>query len=452
MSKQRFVRVLGGGDTLALAFGAMIGWGWVVLTGDWITSAGTLGAITAFLLGGALVALIGLNYAELASAMPQAGGEHVYSLRALGAKGSFVCTWAILLGYVSVCAFEAVALPTVMDYLAPDFRFGFLWTIAGWDVYLSWVLVGSLGAVVITLVNILGVRPAARMQQAMLLLLLFVGGLLLIVGAFANGSSEPMQPLFNDGRAGIAAVLVMVPFFLVGFDVIPQAAEEIDLPPRNIGRLLVFSVVMAVAWYVLIILGTGMALDAQQIADSELATASAVSIAWNSHWLGKLLVVAGIGGIITSWNAFVIGGSRAIYALAQHGQLPAFLGYLHPRYRTPVNAVLLIGVLSALAPLFGRKALVWLVDAGGLGIVVAYGFVAVCFLVLRRREPEMDRPFRAGASNITGWLGLFAAIGLFALYLPGSPSALLWPQEWAIVVGWVLLGAVFAAISCKKRT
>lgn len=450
MSQQRFIRVLSGWDTVALAFGAMIGWGWVVLAGDWINSAGVLGAITAFLVGGALVALIGLNYAELAAAMPRAGGEHVYSLRALGANGSFVCTWAILLGYVSVSAFEAVALPTVMDYLAPDFRFGYLWTVAGWDVYLSWALIGSLGAVVITLVNVWGVQPAARLQQVMLLLL-FMGGLLLIVGAFANGSSERLEPLFNEGAAGIAAVLVMVPFFLVGFDVIPQAAEEIDQPPRYIGRLLLLSVVMAVGWYILIILGTGMALDAQQTASSELATATAVSTVWGSDWLGMLLVVAGIGGIITSWNAFMIGGSRAMYALAQHGQLPAFLGRLHPRYRTPANAIILIGALSALAPLFGRKALVWLVNAGGLGIVVAYGFVAVCFLVLRYREPQMERPFRAGATSATGWLGLIAAIGLLALYLPGSPSALVWPHEWVIVIGWVLLGVALAAFARNGR-
>ncbi|HAG73256.1 MAG TPA: amino acid permease, partial [Gammaproteobacteria bacterium] len=81
-----FLRVLGRADVVALAFGAMIGWSWVVLTGVWITSAGTLGAITAFLAGGAAITLVGLTYAELASALPFAGGEHVYSDRALGAK------------------------------------------------------------------------------------------------------------------------------------------------------------------------------------------------------------------------------------------------------------------------------------------------------------------------------------------------------------------------------
>ncbi|MGS2722852.1 APC family permease [Porticoccus sp. GXU_MW_L64] len=446
MSKTQFSRVLGNRETIALAFGAMIGWGWVVLAGDWIAEAGAIGAISAFLIGGALVTVIGFTYAELASAMPQAGGEHVYSQRALGKAGSFICTWAIVLGYVSVSAFEAVALPTVMDYLAPGFQHGYLWTVAGWDVYLSWVLIGSLGAVVITVVNILGVQPAARVQQVMLLLL-FVGGLLLIVGAFGNGSGDNLQPLFDNGLPGIAAVVMMVPFMLVGFDVIPQAAEEINLPRKRIGTVLVVSVVMAVAWYVLIIIGAGLALNADQRGNADLVVAEAASGLWSGSWAGTLLVVAGIGGIITSWNAFVIGGSRAIYAMAHSGQLPAFLGRLHPRYHTPVNAIVLIGTLSALAPLLGRKALVWLVNAGGLGIVLAYGFVAVCFLVLRRREPQMERPFRAGRSTFAGWLALLASLALLVLYLPGSPSALVWPQEWAMITGWALLGVVLAALS-----
>ncbi|MFN3164910.1 MAG: amino acid permease, partial [Pseudohongiellaceae bacterium] len=74
-----FVRILGRKDVIALSFGAMIGWSWVVLTGTWISSAGALGAIVAFLVGGTAIAIVGLTYAELASALPFAGGEHVYS-------------------------------------------------------------------------------------------------------------------------------------------------------------------------------------------------------------------------------------------------------------------------------------------------------------------------------------------------------------------------------------
>src|ERR671911_1421266 len=147
-NQESFVRVLGQKDVIALAFGAMIGFGWVVLVGTWLLDAGSLGAIIAFLIGGILVVFVGLTYSELVSAMPKAGGEHNYAWRALGATGGFVASWAIALGYVSVVAFEAGALPTAVDYLAP-LETGSLWTVAGYDVYLSWVAVGLIGAVAI---------------------------------------------------------------------------------------------------------------------------------------------------------------------------------------------------------------------------------------------------------------------------------------------------------------
>ena len=115
-------RVLDLKDTLALSFGAMVGWSWVILSGVWIQNGGSLGAVLGFAMAGLPIMLIGLLYAELASAMPVVGGEHEYSLRALGRIGSFVCTWAIVFVYASVCAFEAVALPTVIDYWFPDYQ------------------------------------------------------------------------------------------------------------------------------------------------------------------------------------------------------------------------------------------------------------------------------------------------------------------------------------------
>src|SRR5699024_12722453 len=98
-------KILGNKDVLALAFGAMIGWGWVVTAGIWITEAGSLGAILAFLLGGVLVGLVGLTYAELAAALPRAGGVFIYSFKAMGRAASFVATCALDLGYISYVAF-----------------------------------------------------------------------------------------------------------------------------------------------------------------------------------------------------------------------------------------------------------------------------------------------------------------------------------------------------------
>ena len=446
MENGQFVRVLTRRDVLAISFGAMVGWSWVVLSGQWVLSAGTLGAILAFTLGGIAVIVIGLTYAELASAMPQAGGEHVYSHRALGGGGAFVCTWAIILGYVSVAAFEAVALPTVVSYIVPNLDRGYLWTVAGWDVTLSWALIGVVGAIFMTWLNILGIKPAAFFQTVATVAIVLVG-FFFISGSFVVGEVANFEPLFEDGAKGVLAVLVMVPFMFVGFDVIPQSAEEIDLPFAQIGKVLVVSVCLAALWYIFVILGVSLALDNEQMAAADLVTADAASAVYQGRWAGTLLVVGGLAGILTSWNAFIVGGSRAIYAMAKSGMLPGALARLHPKYNTPRNAILLIGVLSCIAPLFGRPALVWLVDAGGLAIVVAYALVALSFLVLRKREPEMARPYKIAQGKSIGFLALILSLGLIMLYLPGSPAALIWPYEWAIILGWCCLGVVLLGIS-----
>jgi amino acid transporter len=426
-------------DTLALSFGAMVGWSWVILSGLWISNGGSIGAILGFVMAGLPIILIGLLYAELAAAMPVVGGEHEYSLRALGRNGSFICTWAIVFVYISVCAFEAVALPTVVEYWFPGYQTGFLWNIAGWDVYGSWVAVGALGALAITLINYIGVKSSAVVQTTVTTLVL-AAGFLLMTGALFRGSPDNLQPLFSNGMTGVFSVAVMAPFMFVGFDVIPQAAQEINLPARSIGRVLIGSIAMALGWYCLVILAVATLLPASGFGNG-LVTASATEAAWGNIG-GNLLVLGGVGGIITSWNAFLVGGSRAVYAMASHGMLPAWLGRLHPKYRTPSNAILAIGLLSIAAPFSGRVALVWIVNAGSFAVVIAYILVAISFLLLRRNQPDMERPFRLRHGRLIGWLALLGSTGLLLLYLPGSPAALAWPVEWSLVLLWFVIGGL----------
>ncbi|HET20103.1 MAG TPA: APC family permease, partial [Chromatiales bacterium] len=311
-----FVRVLKNRDVIVLAFGAMIGWSWVLMSGFWVETAGSLGTLVAFAAGGLVITLIGLTYSELAAAMPEAGGEHVYTHRGLGVGWSFVCTWSLLMAYLNVCLFEAVALPTAVEYLAPWIRLGTLWQVLGADVDVGFVLVGAGSAVAVTLVNVLGIKTAARLQT-WTLGLIFLSGALLLSGALTFGSLEHARPWIATPPTGILTVLIMVPALLVGFDVIPQSAEEIDLPPARIGTLLVVSVVLAVSWYVVISFSVSMALDRQALTTSDLATGDAAAALWGHPAAGALLVLGGVAGILTSWNAFVIGASRVLYALAR---------------------------------------------------------------------------------------------------------------------------------------
>ncbi|MFM7120529.1 MAG: APC family permease [Gammaproteobacteria bacterium] len=435
-----FERVLQTRDVVALAFGAMIGWSWVLLTGFWVDTAGSLGTLIAFLAGGAVIALIGLTYAELAAAMPEAGGEHVWTWRALGPGPSFVCTWALLMAYVNVCLFEAVALPTAVEYLLPDIRLGTLWTVRDAPVDLGFVLIGAGSALLMTVLNLFGIRTAARAQAIGTAMILFAA-LLLLTGAIAFGEPSRAEPWIGVPATGILTVLIMVPTLLVGFDVVPQSAEEIRLPPRQIGRLLVFSVLMAVAFYGVISLGVAVALEPADIKPGSLATGDAATALWGHPLAGQLLVLGGVAGILTSWNAFIVGGSRVLYGLALSGQAPAIFGWLHPRYRTPWAGILLIGVLSMLAPLCGRTVLVWMVNAGSFATMIAYLFVPIAFLALRRSAPDLPRPYRVSRPRLVGRSAIVLALLLLACFLPWSPSALVWPWEWGMILVWALIGA-----------
>jgi len=450
MKDQKLLKVLGNRDVLALAFGAMIGWGWVVTAGIWITEAGSVGAIIAFLIGGIMVVFVGLTYAELASAIPLAGGELFYAFKAMGRLPAFITTWAIVLGYVSVVAFEAVALPTVFEYIAPNYSMGYMYTIAGWDVNFTWVAIGVVGSLLIAWVNFRGIKLASFLTF-LLTLLIIIAGVLLITGSSIAGNVANMQPLFEKGTVGILIVLIMTPFMFVGFDIIPQAAEEINLPRKRIGQLLIFSVILAIVWYIAIIFGVSRVLTPTEINNSNLVTADAMAKAFGGRkMMGNILVLGGVGGILTSWIGFYVGGSRAIYALAKAGMLPKSLGELHPKYNTPHKAILLIAALTTMAPLFGRPALVWLVDAGGLALVIAWFMVVASFLILRKKAPEMKRPFLLRGGSIVGWLALLMSIGVCILYMPGMPSALIWPYEWVIIIVWGVLGVVLYKISMSK--
>jgi amino acid transporter len=185
-------------------------------------------------------------------------------------------------------------------------------------------------------------------------------------------------------------------------------------------------------------------------AGSGLVTADAMAKAFGSKVMAKVLIVGGMCGIVTSWNSFMIGGSRAMYSMAESYMIPKTFAKLHPKYKTPVNALYLIGFLSVLAPLAGRKMLVWVCDAGNFGCCLAYCMVSISFLILRKKEPDMPRPYKVGAYRFVGVMAVVLSGLMVLMYvIPGSGATLAW-QEWAMAGSWCLLGGVFFA-ACKIR-
>ena len=458
--ESEFSKVLNTGDVLVVAFGAMIGWGWVVSSGQWITSGGVLGTVLGFIIGGIMIYFVGLCYAELTTAMPKCGGEHVFSYKAFGSIGAYICTWSIILSYIGVVCYEAVSFPTILQYVFPKIARGYLYSVGGFDIYFTWLLIAIGMALLILFLNIIGMKKAARFQKILTCVIAAVG-IALVAGAAYSGNVNNLQNQLLVGDTNgeiiqnIAKVAIMTPFFLFGFDVIPQAAEEINVPLKKLGKMMILSIIMAVSFYVLVVLAVGYVMNAEQINTSMLSatglvTADAMGVAFNNANMAKVLIIGGLCGIVTSWNSFLIGGSRALYSMSVSYMLPRKFAVLHKKYNTPVNSLLLIGALSVISPFFGRSMLVWIVDAGNFACCFAYCIVSLSFIVLRRKEADMRRPYKVKHYKFVGIVAVIMSGTMSAMYIiPETNCTLVW-QEWIIVGGWILLGIIMAYISKKK--
>ena len=454
----KFKKVMGATDILVVAFGAMIGWGWVVSSGGWIEKAGVIGTIIGFIIGGIMIYFVGMTYAELTPAMPKVGGEHVFSYKAFGPTGSFICTWALILSYIGVVCFEAVSLPAIMQYIFPSFAQGYMYTIEGSDVYLSGIIVASLFTISILLINIVGIK-AASVFQTVLTIGIAAVGIILVVASAINGSAENLegQTIVGEGIGSVKNILsvaVVAPFFLFGFDVIPQVAEEINIPLKKMSKIMLLSIVCAVAFYGLVVFAVGFALNPDGITaameGSGLVTATAMEKVFNSSVMSKVLILGGLCGVVTSWNSFLIGGSRAIYSMAEAKMIPGRFANLHSKHKTPVNALLLIGILSLAAPFFGKTMLVWISDAASFACCLAYCMVSMSFLVLRKKQPDMERPFKVKHYKFVGIAASVLSGFMVVMYLIPNSGCTLTVQEWIIVGGWALLGLCFYIV-CKKH-
>lgn len=446
-------RVLRTRDVLMIAFGAMIGWGWVVSSGQWIQTGGVIGTAIGFIIGGIMIYLVGLTYAELTTAMPKNGGAQNFSYAAFGPAGSFVCTWTLALSYIGVVCFEACSFATIMQYVIPDFLQGYLYTIAGYDVYLSWVAVAILASALIVYINFLGTKRAAKLQNILTSIIAGVG-LLLVAGSAFTGDMANLsgQKFVGDSTnsifSNILKVAIMTPFFLFGFDIIPQAAEEINVPLKRLGHLMLVSIGMAVVFYAMVVIAIGYVMSPAQVSESMAATgmvtADAIAVAFSNVAMTKVLIIGGLCGIVTTWNSFLIGGSRVLFSMSKARMLPSKFSLLHKENNTPYIAIFFLGAISMIAPFFGQVMLIWIVDAANFACCLAYCIVALSFLVLRKKKTDMKRPFKVKSGKLVGTLAALMAGFMAIMYvIPGTNCSLVW-QEWVIVGGWTVLGVLLA--------
>lgn len=451
MEKKRNLlsKVLGRTDIIAIGFGTMVGWSWVMMGPIWVNEAGLIGAIAAFIIGGAIILTIGLTYGELTAALPLAGGEFVFAYRAMGNRAAWIVGWIMSMAYIGVAAWEGIALATAMNYMFPLPQVGLLWEVAGYQVHMSWALVGMLGAVIITLLNFFGVRPAVLFQvmatAAMMIIVLFI-----FFGGAVFGSVDNIGDMFGSYE-GFSYVFLMVPAMLIGFDVIPQSSEEMNIEPRYIGKMILVCIIVSIIWYILLITGVSLAAPVEIRGSGVIPMADVASYMFNGDIFSVIIIVGGIFGILTSWNGFFIGATRLLFSMGRAGMLPAVFGRLHKKYRTPYVAIFLIGAVCVTAPLLGMNALVWFMDTSTFCALISYILVIISFIMLKKNEPELPRPFNIKGGAKTG-IFILAIIAVYlGLYINENVNLSGVSPEFVITAAWMLLGFVMVKMLNKRR-
>ena len=445
----------------ALAFGSMIGVGWITALGGWFEQAGPVGAIVAFAAGGTLMLIIGLCYAEVTPMLPVTGGEVAYAYKAYGTSKAFIIGWFLAFGYLSVSAFEAISVGLVLSFLLPQIDIFPLYEIAGSTVYVTHLLLAFVFTGFITGINYFGVGIASRVQIVLTVLFLLCA-VLFVVSGIASGEVGNLAPYFGDsalgsgGLAGMLAVFVTVPFWYVGFDTIPQAAEERreNSPLHRLGLYVVLAIICSTLFYIAIILGAGMAGPWRDIVGEELPTAAAFSAAFESQWLVRLVLIAGLIGLLTSWNGFFLAGSRVLFSLGRGRIIHESFGQAHAKYGTPTTAVLFSGLVTFLSALLGRGAIIAFVDVGSFCIALAFLGVALSLIQLRKKFPDLERPYRMPGGNALAYVAAAGSLFiLFVMLVPGSTSRLVWPLEWLILgtLSITGIGFWFAARGYRQR-
>ena len=444
MSEKRvkLQRVMRPVDVWGLALGAIIGWGCFVLPGTaFLPKAGPGGTAMGMLIGAFLIIVIAVSYGYLIRKFPISGGEFIYAKEAFGKRNAFVCGWAMIMAYWSLIPLNATALAMISRYLFPGIiQQGLLYEIAGWEVYAGEVILASSAIILMALLNIRGIKQAAWMQTAIALTL--VGCILVITFlVFCISDWNNLAPGFPDGRRwwrGVFSIVAMAPWAFIGFDCIPQSAEEYNFSHRKSTFIMISAVLVAAILYIAVCAVTAVGVEPwQQLLDSRNAWPTGYVVR-NTMGLAGIVVlgVAMFCAVVSGMNAFYISTSRLMYAMAKEGSLPKWFEHLSPKYGTPTNAILFTMAMSLFAPWFGREILLWIVDMTSVGAAIVFAYTTGSAAVIG---------YRNGSKKYTvfGIVGcLFSLFFLSLLIIPGMPGYLTF-QSRVVLFVWILIGVVF---------
>ncbi len=420
---QSLKRVLGAGDLIMLAIGAVIGAGifssiGTAAAGETLPSGEVVryGAgpalIFSFILLGIVCGLAALCYAELAAMIPQAGSAYAYSYATLGELIAWIIGWDLILEYAVGNIAVAIAWSgyfmsllsgfgvTVPLWLTHGYRTALLSSDPAVHALLQTAprvggipfLVNIPAAVIvmaITWLLYIGVRESARANNLMVVVKLLVLSFFVVLGGMHIDPAN-YRPFAPNGWAGIHQGAAIVFFAYIGFDAISTAAEETKNPQRNMPIGILGGLAICTLIYVIVgIVATGLVPYQQLKASDPLARALEVAGMPTASWIVSFGAVVSLSAVLL---VFQYGQPRIFLAMARDGLLPGWASRIHPKYRTPHITTVVTGIIVALGSLVMDENEIY--DLTNIGTLAAFAIVCMGVLVLRYKDPDRPRPFR----------------------------------------------------------
>jgi len=440
-ASQKLARTLKTTEYFTLAFGTMVGVGWLILIDDWLTRGGPAGAMLGYLIGGICLLPVAYVYGKFVRAIPDAGAEVAYVTAVFPRSMGFVSGWLMTLAYLIVCPWEAVAIGKLVSYIIPGTASMQIYSVAGRPVFLPALTLGFGLTALILFINYRGIRLSSRFQNYTTFALLIGFGLFTLLGAsrvqFAN-----YQPAFAQTSAVVSIILVLqiVPYFLTGFESVPKCVEEAhaSLDPRGLVKAIFLALGAGVLFYVLIIFVVSGLVPWKTIASEPYGTALAFQRAFHSDLIVRLILTAALFSLVKVFNGNFVSASRLIFALGRGEWIGSIFGEVHPRFQTPHVAVILCGMITFVGALLGDAILVPVTEVGSLCSILGWFMTCMAYLKWRKGIPPREK-FIATSGAIVAFLLLLLKV------FPSVPGSL---GRWEyIALGvWLVLG-----FSLRKR-
>ncbi|MGB8596596.1 MAG: APC family permease [Candidatus Sulfotelmatobacter sp.] len=431
-------------DYFTLAWGTMVGVGWLVVMDDWLLRGGALGALLGFAIGGALLFPIGWVYGRLVAAMPDAAGEIAYTAAAFSRPVSFSAGWMMMLAYFIVCPWEAVAVGRIAGYIVPSLDSLEIYRIAGRPVYLPHLVIGLGLTALLTTLNYRGIRLSATFQNwtAFGTLALFI--VFVALGA-SKGSPRNFPPLFT--HAPLVSFLLMiqiVPYFMTGFESVSKAAEEStpEFRSQSFLKAIWMAILVGILFYTIVIAAVAFVAPWHDLTGEKFMTAVAFQRAVRSRWIVNVILAAALLSLFKCFNGNFVAASRLLFALGRRGLVDARAGTIHARHQTPSAAVLCIGLATAACMLLGDAILVPITEVGSVACAIGWAATCAAYLFMRRARTLPGQLALSAIEWIVAGLGLLVAIAMFLMKIIPAVPGHFTVHEWLALGIWIVLGAI----------